>query len=173
VGRAARRAAAARSRLPAILCRRRQGLEELLGRFDGSGFRLLLGGDRLPADRAELRVRSEGAATLGTCHHRGRCADRSAAVRAEVGAPHERCTARAARSRRSSAGGDHRRKERVELLQAFVERNELVAALDEEILAELVAAEHLQHQAAEIAEALLADTQERAALSAELAWMGE
>ena len=47
--------------------------------------------------------------------------------------------------------GDRGCKQRVELLQALVERDQLVAALDQQVLAELVAAEHLEHEAAEVA----------------------
>jgi len=42
-------------------------------------------------------------------------------------------------------------------LQALVEGDELVAALDQQILTELVAAEHLEHETAEVAQAFLAD----------------
>jgi hypothetical protein len=56
-------------------------------------------------------------------------------------------------------------------LQALVERDQLAAAFDQQVLAELVAAEHLQHETAEVAEALFADTKQRAALLPELAWM--
>jgi hypothetical protein len=58
-------------------------------------------------------------------------------------------------------------------LQALVERDQLVAALDQQVLAELVTAEHLQHETAQVAEALFADTKQRAALLPELAGMRE
>jgi hypothetical protein len=51
-------------------------------------------------------------------------------------------------------------------LQPFVESKQLVAAFDEEILPELVAAEHLQHETTEIAQALLAHPQNGAMLLA-------
>jgi DNA-directed RNA polymerase specialized sigma24 family protein len=46
---------------------------------------------------------------------------------------------------------------------------ELEAAVDEQVLPELVAAVHLEHQSAEVAEPLLAHEQERAPLTPELA----
>jgi hypothetical protein len=83
-----------------------------------------------------------------------------------VRAPHEWSTTGAACRRSCPAYRDRRREQRVELLQPFVESKQLVAAFDEEILPELVAAEHLQHEATEIAQALLAHPQKRAMLLA-------
>ena len=85
--------------------------------------------------------------------------------------PHERSSTGAARRRSSPAHRDRRREQRVELLQPFIQREQLVAAFDDEILAELVAAEHLQHKAAEIAQALLPDSQQSAPLLPQLTGM--
>jgi hypothetical protein len=87
--------------------------------------------------------------------------------------PHERSTACTPGSRRRTPDGDGCCEQGVELLQAFVERDQLVAALDEQVLAELVAAKHLEHEAAEVAEALFPDAKKRAPLLPELAWMRE
>jgi hypothetical protein len=72
-------------------------------------------------------------------------------------APDERSAACTPGCRRRTTDRDRRREQGVQLLQALVERDQLVAALDEQVLAELVAAEHLQHEAAEVAETLFAD----------------
>jgi hypothetical protein len=53
-------------------------------------------------------------------------------------------------------------------LQSLIQRDQLVAALDQQVLPELVAAEHLEHQPAEISEPFLAHAQERATLAPEL-----
>src|SRR5204862_4657269 len=101
---------------------------------------------------------------------RRRC-DGPSAVRAEMRPPDDRRAARAPRGRGRPPGRNSRREQRVELLEAVVECNELVAPLDQQVLAELVASVHLQHQPAEIAQALLANTPQRAPLAAELARM--
>ena len=44
----------------------------------------------------------------------------------------------------------------VDLPQALLDRDHLLALLDQQVLLELVAAEHLEHQPAEVADALLA-----------------
>ena len=88
-----------------------------------------------------------------------------------MGAPDDRSAASAPGRRRRAAGGHGCGEERVQLLQPLVEGDELVAALDQQVLAELVAPEHLQHQAAEIAEPFLARAQQCAPLPPELAWM--
>jgi hypothetical protein len=127
----------------------------------------------MAAHSAELCVRRERATALGTADH-GRCRRHgSPAVRAEVGSPDERRPALAARGRRRTAHRHGRGEQRVQLLEAFVEGDELVAALDDQILAKLVAAEHLQHQPAEVAQALFANPQQRASLLPQLARMGE
>ena len=54
-----------------------------------------------------------------------------------------------------------------ELVQKGVEPEQLVAPVGEEILAKGVAAVHLEHQAAEVAELLLARPQELPALAAD------
>ncbi len=58
---------------------------------------------------------------------------------------------------------------RVELRQALLEPDELGATVDEQVLAELVAAVHLEHETAEVAQASFAQLEERAALAAHLA----
>jgi hypothetical protein len=90
-----------------------------------------------------------------------------------MGAPHEWSPALTAGRRRCPPDRDGCCQQRVELLQAFVERDQLMAALHQQVLAELVAAEHLQHETAEIAEALFADTKECTTFLAELPWMGK
>jgi hypothetical protein len=96
-----------------------------------------------------------------------------AAIGAEVGAPDERGAAGAAGRRSGSPDGDRSREQCVQLLQPLVERDQLVAPLDEQILAELVAPEHLQHQPAEVAQALLANPEQGATLPSKLTWMGQ
>ena len=96
---------------------------------------------------------------------------RAAAVGTEMRAPNERSAARAPGCRRRTPDGDGCCQQCVELLQALVQCDQLVAALDEQVLAELVAAEHLQHEAAKVAEALFADAKQRAPLFPQLARM--
>ncbi len=130
-------------------------------------------GSRLPANAAELRPGRQGAPALRAGDHgRGR-PGRPATVGAEVRSPQEGCAARAARRRSGPAQGDRGREERLNLLQALVECSQLLAAIDEEILAELIPAKHLQHQAAEIAEPLFAQLQQDPALPAKLSGMGK
>jgi hypothetical protein len=74
-----------------------------------------------------------------------------------VRSPDERRAALTPRRRRRATHGHSRGEQRVELLQAFIEGDQLVAAFDDQVLAELVSAKHLQHQSAQIAQALLAD----------------
>jgi hypothetical protein len=54
-------------------------------------------------------------------------------------------------------------------VQPLLQPDQVDAAADEEILAELVAAVHLEHQAAQVAESLLACAQERTPLPPQLA----
>ena len=104
-----------------------------------------------PQTRAELRVGRKRAAAVRAAHHRWGRRRGATAVRTEVGAPHERGAAGTPGRRRCPAGGDRGRKQRVELLQALVERDQLVAALDQQVLPELVPTEHLQHETPEVA----------------------
>ena len=125
-------------------------------RLNGSGLGLLLKGDGLSADRAELCIRSESGAALSAGDDGRLRLHRATAVGAEVGAPNEWGATLAPRGRRCSPYGDRRREQRVQLLQTLVERDQLIAAIDEQVLPELIAPEHLQHQAAEIPQTLLA-----------------
>ena len=128
---------------------------------------------RAAAAAAEPRVGRKGASTLCAGDHGRSRRRRPAAVGAEVRSPHEGCTARAARRRSGPAQRDRGRKERLELLQPLVECGQLLAALDQEILAELIPAKHLQHEPAEIAQPLFAQLQEDPTLPAKLPGMGE
>lgn len=83
-----------------------------------------------------------------------------------MGAPHDWRTTGAPCGRRSPPGGHGGREQCVELLESVVERDQLVAALDQEVLSKLVTAVHLEHEAAEVAEAVLTGTQERTTLAA-------
>jgi hypothetical protein len=74
-----------------------------------------------------------------------------------VRSPDERRATLAPRCRRRPTHGHSRGEQRVELLQAFVEGDQLVTAFDDQVLTELITAKHLQHQSAQIAQALLAD----------------
>src|SRR3954471_1442144 len=127
----------------------------------------------MAADRAEPRIRSERRLALRAGDDRRRCADRPPAVRAEVRAPDERRSARAARRWSGAPRRNRRGEERVEFLQPVVESEELVTAIDEEVLAELVSPEHLEHQPAEVAQALLAGAHQRAALATETPGVGQ
>jgi hypothetical protein len=98
----------------------------------------------------------------------GRCrGDRAPAVRAEVRAADDGRAACASGRGCGTAGSRGHREERVELLQPLVEREELVAPVDEEVLPELVAPVHLDHQPAQVAQPLLPRSQEGAPLAAE------
>jgi len=88
----------------------------------------------MPADGAELRIRSERRLALSAGDDRRRRADRPPAIRAEVRSPDERRPARAASGRSRAARRHGRGEERVELLQPVVESEELVTAIDEEVL---------------------------------------
>jgi hypothetical protein len=81
-----------------------------------------------------------------------------------VRAPNEWSAACTPGCRRSTTDRDRGCEQGVELLQALIERDQLVAALDQQVLAELVAAKHLEHEAAEVAKALFADSKQRAPL---------
>jgi hypothetical protein len=66
-------------------------------------------------------------------------------------------------------GGDQ---ERVEVGEPLFDGDELSAAVDEEVLAELIAPVHLEHEAAEVAQARFAQLEQGAAFAAELAGRG-
>ena len=78
---------------------------------------------------------------------------------------------RAARADRALAPCGARRpaRMRVDLGDTRLDRDELGAALDDERLVEVVAPVHLEREAAEVAEAVLAQHEERATLATELA----
>jgi hypothetical protein len=57
----------------------------------------------------------------------------------------------------------------LDLAEPLVERKQVAAALEQELLPKLVASVHLEDQAAEVAKPRLALTQERAALAPERA----
>jgi hypothetical protein len=162
---------AACSLLPGIRSGSRKRFEQLRGGFGACGHRLLLGGDGMTADRAELGIGGECAAALRAADDGGRCGDGTSAVGAEVRPPYEWGPTGAARSRSRPAYRDRRYEKRVELPQSFIQREQLLAPLDEEVLTELVAAEHLQHQPAEIAQALFSHSEQRTALLPELTGM--
>src|SRR5207249_9485416 len=121
-----------------------------LGLFD----RLLLGlGICLAAAaRAEVRVGLQRMSALLAADD-GLGADRTAAVGAEMRAPGHRCTAFAGgrRAPRARDRGEHR----VEVVDPLFERDDLAAAVDQELVAKGRAAVHLQRQPAEVADALL------------------
>src|SRR5262249_29610 len=125
----------------------------------------LLAGPLLDAGRratacAEAGVAGKRVAALGTGDHR-LLAGRTPALGGEVGAPRQRGAALAtADGPPVPDGGEHL----VELPEAGVEPEQLVAALRQQVLAEAVAAIHLQDQAAEVAEPLLAHLDDVAAL---------
>jgi hypothetical protein len=73
------------------------------------------------------------------------------------------------RGRTRPAAGDGGREKRVEICEPLLELLQPHAAVDEEILAELVSAEHLEHEAAEVPELLLPGEEQLPALAAELA----
>lgn len=127
----------------------------------------------MPARRAELGVGRKCGVAVRTGDDGRSCDNCPTAVRAEVCTPDEGRAAFASRRRRGAARGNRDGEERVELLQPLVECDQLVAPLDEQVLPELVPAVHLQHQAAEIAEPVLPDAQERSSLATEDAGMGE
>src|SRR5581483_884332 len=99
---------------------------------------------------------------------RGRLGGRPAALRAELRPPEDRRTAFAALRRPVAAAGHGGGEQGVELREALLELPELDAAVDEQVLPELVPAVHLEQEAAEVAEALLADGEQAPALTAEL-----
>ena len=83
----------------------------------------------------------------------------------------DRRTARAPRRRRRASRRHGRCEQRVEFLQTLVEREQLVAAVDQEVLAELVAPVHLEHQSAKVTQPLFAGAQQRASLAPQQAGM--
>ena len=95
----------------------------------------------------------------------GSVADRPPAVRAEVRAPGNRRAALA--GRRRAPGGRDRLEHRVELAKPVLERDDLPALLDQQLVAEARAPVHLQRQPAEVADTLLARLHDRAPLAPE------
>ena len=90
-------------------------------------------------------------------------------VGAEARAPESGRAALAARVVRAAPGTLRGAEQDVELVDARLEADQLRAALEQQILAEAVAPVHLEREPAEVAQLLLAQPQERAALAAELA----
>src|SRR4029077_9021022 len=109
--------------------------------------RVLRSGRRGPARRAEARLGGERRPARRARDDWG-VGGGPAAVGAKMGAPEERRAAGA-----TGGGGPPDRgrvgKERVDLAEPPLELDQLVTAVDEQVLAELVAAVHLEHQAAE------------------------
>jgi hypothetical protein len=66
-----------------------------------------------------------------------------------------------------TAGRQRGLEQGVDLTEAVLDRDYFQALLDEQILAETVTAVHLEHEAAEIADALLAGAHEGTALAAQ------
>ena len=124
---------------------------------------LIIGPGGGPAVRAEERVGRQGMAALGAGQY-GAVARRPAAVGAEVRAPGQRRAALAASGRDATP---RCRKHLVELVQPRVQAEELVAALGEQVLAEAVLPVHLEHQAAEIAQPLVAGALDGAPFAAD------
>src|SRR5205823_9288910 len=83
----------------------------------------------------------------------------------------DRGAAHAARGRGGPTRRDGHGEQCVELLKPLVERNQLVAAVDQQVLPELIAPEHLEHQSAEVAKPLLAGAKQRAPLSSQQSGM--
>ena len=96
-------------------------------------------------------------------------ADLAPAVRAEVRAPLDRSAARASVSDAFAPLRDGDLEQLVDLTQPPLDRDHLLALLDQQVLLELVAPEHLEHQPAEVADALLARPDEGAPLAPERA----
>lgn len=95
---------------------------------------------------------------------------RAAAIRAEVRVPGQGSAAVAAAGRDPPArGGEHL----VHLPEAAIEREQVGAALGEEVLAKAVTAVHLQNQAAEVAQLLLTEAKQGAPLPADHAGRGK
>lgn len=159
------------SLLPGILRRGRKRSEQFRRRLSARSHGLLLGRHGTAAHWAELRVGGERTPALNATDDRRRCRDRAPAVGAKVRAPHERSATGASCCRGCPAYRDRGREQGVDLVQPLVEGEQFVAALDEEVLTELVTAEHLQHEPAEIAEPFLANPQQCPPLLAQLAGM--
>ena len=122
--------------------------------------------DRATAATTELDSGRKRGPASGARDDRAR-ADRAPAVAAEVGAPGKRGTALAPRAAAAS-----RRQQGVELLEALLERDEVGAALGYELDAKPVPPEHLEDEAAEVADPLLALAQERSLLALERRGIG-
>src|SRR6185503_11122414 len=92
-----------------------------------------------------------------------------AAARAEAGSPEKWCTAVAAHCAGASRPGPGRTEHRVQLVNPGFEPDQVGAALEQEILAELVAPVHLEREPTEVAQLLLTQPHQRPALAAEIA----
>src|SRR6185503_13861610 len=90
-------------------------------------------------------------------------------LRTELGAPEDRRAALAPRRGPRPPARDGGGEECVEVGEPLLEPLQLDATVDEEILPELVATVHLEHQPAEVAEPLLARLEQCASLAPELA----
>src|SRR5581483_1498806 len=115
------------------------------------------------------RRRSPRSTAAPSARPRSSGLDRPAALGAEAGAPEDGGAALAPHGRPHAAARDGCGYERVQLREPVLERQELAAALEQELPAELVAAEHLQHQPAEIAEPVFARPEQVTPLAAQAA----
>jgi hypothetical protein len=69
-----------------------------------------------------------------------------------------------------ATGCDRRLEQRVDVTKTLLDRYHLETLLNEQVLAELIAAIHLEHQAAQVADPFLARPDERPALTAKRTW---
>ena len=140
----------------------------------GAGPRRVAPGSRSPHSRQYSWPAATPSPQRGQARHpsastAARLVDqRAAAARAEAGADQQR---RAAGADRGAAAPQPPRalEQRVDLARARLDRDELGAALDDERLVEVIAAVHLEREAAELAQPVLAEEQERPALAPEVA----
>ena len=130
----------------------------------GLRLRLVARLDRPAAVRAEGGVGREWMPAALAGDHRLR-AHRPPAVRAEVRAPGNR-RATLTRRRRPPRGRD-RLEHRVELAEPVLERDDLPAVLDQQLVAEARAAVHLEREPAEMPDPLLTGLHDRAPLAPE------
>src|SRR5262249_940996 len=124
------------------------------------------GWHRRSAARAELGIRRKGVAAVGARDDR-LLADLSPAVRAEVGTPLDRSTAGTADRDALAPLVDGELEQPVDLTQPALDREHLLALLDQEVLLELITAVHLEHEPTEVADPLLPRPDERPALAPE------
>jgi hypothetical protein len=92
-------------------------------------------------------------------------ADGAAAVSAEMRAPRDRRAAVAGRG--CSARHGDRVEHRVKLVQALLERDDLAALLDQQLVPKVRASVHLERQPAEVADSLLARLDDDPSLAAQ------